>query len=150
MIGAALSFRPVIRGMILLLALALPAAAQSDSAARRPTAGFFSADQAARGEGVFKAFCATCHEPTFHSGDAFRSSWYGRTLLDYFRNVKATMPQDNPGGLSDDDYVRVITYMLKLNGFRAGADSLKADTVELGRIRMAAPPHDSATARRPF
>lgn len=135
--------------MILLLALALPVTAQPNVAASRSTASYFSVDQATRGEVVFKAFCASCHEPDFHSGEKFRSSWYGRTLLDYFRNVKATMPEDNPGGLSDDDYLRVITYILKLNGFRAGADSLKADTVELRRIQIAAPPNDSSTAQRP-
>jgi hypothetical protein len=48
------------------------------------------------------------------------------------------MPEDNVGGLTDDEYTRVIAYILKLNGFAAGSDSLKADTLEMKRIRIAA------------
>jgi len=130
------NFSIVIRALLLLLALALPASAQSNGSATRPVSGSFNGDQAIRGESAFKAFCASCHEPTFHTGEQFRFSWYGRTLYDYFRTVKTTMPEDNPGGLSDDDYVRVITYIMKLNGFTPGADSLTSDSLALKRIRI--------------
>ena len=132
-------FVAVIRTAIvaLLAALALPGAlpAQNGSA-ERPVSGSFSADQATRGETVFRDFCLACHEPTFHTGEQFTFSWKGRTLLDYFRLVKSTMPEDNPAGLPDDDYLRVIAYILKLNGYAPGADSLKADSLFLKRIRI--------------
>jgi hypothetical protein len=62
-----------------------------------------------------------------------------RRLYDYFKVVKTTMPEDNPAGLPDDDYLRVIAYILKLNGYAPGADSLTADTLHLKRIRIGEP-----------
>ena len=51
-----------------------------------------------------------------------------------------------PGSLSDDEYKRVTAYILKLNGFPAGADPLPADTSALKLIRIAMP---SDTAKPP-
>ena len=122
---------------LLLAALAVPSLARAQNgAAERPVSGSFSADQAARGETVFVNTCAACHDPDFHTGEKFMFSWKGRTLLDYFKLVKSTMPEDNPAGLPDDDYVRVIAYILKLNGYAPGADSLRSDSLDLKRTRI--------------
>lgn len=130
------NFTRVIRPL-LLLALAFPVAARAQNGtADRPVSGSFSAEQAARGDTVFQNACIACHAPDFHTGEAFMFSWKGRTLLDYFKLVKSTMPEDNPAGLPDDDYVRVIAYILKLNGYTAGKDSLRADSLSLKRIRI--------------
>jgi len=88
---------------------------------------------------VFRSYCESCHAPDFHTGEQFRFSWLGRTVLEYFKLVKRTMPEDNPGGLTDDDYTRVIAYILKLNGFQPGPDSLKSDTLDLKRTRISEP-----------
>jgi mono/diheme cytochrome c family protein len=121
----------------LLVALAVPSLGQAQNgSAERPVSGSFSADQVARGQTVFVNTCAACHDPDFHTGEKFMFSWKGRTLLDYFKLVKSTMPEDNPAGLPDDDYVRVIAYILKLNGYSAGSDSLSADSLHLKRIRI--------------
>jgi mono/diheme cytochrome c family protein len=132
----------VIRTSILLLALAslaLPAAAQSNGDGAKPVNGSFTEDQSARGENVYKALCASCHTPSDQSGDQFKLNWFGKTLFDYFANLKKTMPDDNPGGLSDDEYVRVVAYIMKLNGFRAGADSLAADSTAMKLIKIGPP-----------
>jgi mono/diheme cytochrome c family protein len=132
----------------LLLLASAPAAAQSNGTPERSVAGAFTEDQVARGEVAFRSFCQSCHEPTFHTGDQFRMSWFGRTVFDYFKVVKTTMPEDNPGGLSDDDYVRVLTYIFKLNGFPAGADSIPTDTVAMKRIRIVSPTDTVKPGRR--
>ena len=121
---------------LLLLALAAPSLAQAQNGSDRPVSGSFSAEQVARGETVFANSCAACHEKSFHTGEAFMFSWKGRTLLDYFKLVKSTMPEDNPAGLPDDDYVRVIAYILKLNGYAPGSDSLRVDSLHLKGIRI--------------
>lgn len=131
-----LNFTVVIRVALLIAALAFPSAIRAQNDSDRPVSGSFSADQVARGENVFRASCAACHEPTFHAGEQFRFAWHGRTLYDYFKVVKSTMPEDNPAGLPDDDYLRVIAYIMKLNGYAPGADSLRADTLHLKRIRI--------------
>ena len=60
----------------------------------------------------------------------------GRTVYDLFKRLRTTMPDDNPGGLSDEEYARVIAYILKLNGFHPGTDSLSTDTTAMKLIRM--------------
>ncbi len=116
--------------------LAAPLPAQTNGAERSAAIGVYSVEQAARGDTVFKATCASCHEPTFHSDAQFRMNWFGRSVYDLFKILKTTMPEDNIGGLSDDEYTRVIAYILKLNGFPASMDSLRADTLEMQRIRI--------------
>jgi mono/diheme cytochrome c family protein len=126
----------VIRFAFMLAALGLPAVASAQNDSDRPVSGSFSADQASRGEVVFERSCAACHERSFHTGEKFLFSWKGRTLLDYFKVVKTTMPEDNPAGLPDDDYLRVIAYIMQLNGYTTGSDSLRADSLHLKRIRI--------------
>ena len=43
--------------------------------------------------------------------------------------VQITMPQDNPGGLSEQDYQDVMAYMLSANDFPAGEADLTADGI---------------------
>ena len=44
--------------------------------------------------------------------------------------VRETMPQDNPGGLSDEDYADVLAYMLEANDFPPCDCELTVDSVE--------------------
>jgi mono/diheme cytochrome c family protein len=138
----------VIRASIFLLAvLAPPAVAQtSDTTERSAAAGAYTEAQAALGENAYKALCSACHVPSDQSGDQFKMNWFGRTVFDYFTNLKKTMPDDNPGGLSDDEYTRVVAYILKLNGFPAGADSLAADST-MKRIKIGPAMNDLAKPR---
>jgi hypothetical protein len=100
------------------------------------THGAYTEDQATQGEIVYKKVCASCHELSFHTGEEFRANWFTRSVWDLFKILKTTMPEDNIGGLTDDEYVRVMAYVFKLNGFPASADSLKADSLELKKIRI--------------
>ena len=123
----------------LLLLSAAPLAAQNgtaDTTMKPASVGVYAEAQAARGDTVFQKFCLSCHTPASHSDQQFRMNWLGRPLYELFKLIKTTMPDDNIGGLSDDEYTRVLAYILKLNGFPAGADSLKADSLEQKRIRI--------------
>lgn len=133
---------------LLLLAVALPATAQSNgTSAERPVAGAFTDSQAVSGETVFKATCASCHVATDHYGPQFKMNWFGRTVWDYFISLKKTMPDDSPGGLSDDEYTAVVAYILKLNGYPGGADLLSADSVSLKLIKIGPLPGDTTQPR---
>ena len=112
------------------------------------SAGVYKEDQAARGDTLFQRTCLSCHTPSFHADEQFRMNWIGRTVFDLFKLLKTTMPEDNIGGLSDDDYTRVIAYILKLNGFPAGADSLSADSLAQRRIKIGADSTVSKPNRR--
>ena len=136
------------RLVLAFIVLTPPVDAQSNGQTERPVAGSFTEDQVKRGAMTFESYCLSCHTPTFHTGEQFRMSWVGRTVYDYFKVVKTTMPEDNPGGLTDEEYARVIVYIFKMNGFPAGTDSLPADTLVMKSIRIAAPPPDSAKPGR--
>lgn len=126
------------RLLVLLLLSSAPVAAQTAGAPPpdRPAIGVYTDSQAVRGETVYSSVCASCHTTSFHTDEQFRFNWFGRTVYDLFKTLKTTMPEDNPGGLSDDDYTRVIAYILKLNGFQSGTDSLSSDTTAMKRIRI--------------
>jgi mono/diheme cytochrome c family protein len=138
----------VLRRCLLAFCILPAAVFAQTNGSERSVAGAFSEDQVKRGELAFQSYCLSCHTPTFHTGEQFRMNWLGRTVYDYFKVVKTTMPEDNPGGLTDEEYARVIVYIFKMNGFPTGADSLPADTVVMKSIRIAAPPADSTKPRR--
>ena len=132
---------------VLLLAAAPLAAQSADTTSKPASAGVYTEAQAARGDTLFQKFCLSCHTPAFHADQQFRMNWFGRPVFELFKILKTTMPEDNIGGLSDDEYTRVIAYILKLNGFPAGADSLRSDSLEQKRIRIS--PADGAPAKNP-
>lgn len=145
----------MIRAATFLILSCAPLAAQTSpppapaerAAATHPV---YTESQATEGETVFKKFCASCHELSFHTGEQFRMSWFGRNVWDLFKILKTTMPEDNIGGLSNDEYARVITYIFKLNGFPAGADSLRADSLDMQRIRIGAAAPDTVKPPPPL
>lgn len=127
------------------LLIALPALAIAQTPTPTPPAngersaathGAYTEDQATQGEIVYKKVCASCHELSFHTGEEFRANWFSRTVWELFKILKTTMPEDNIGGLTDDEYIRVMAYVFKLNGFPTSTDSLKADSLELKKIRI--------------
>jgi mono/diheme cytochrome c family protein len=140
----------IIRLSFFLALAAAPLAAQSNGPPTRSAAthGAYIEDQATQGEMVFMKFCASCHELSFHTGEQFRMSWFSRTVYDLFKVLKTTMPEDNIGGLTDDEYARVMAYIFKLNGFPASADSLRADSLEMQRIRIGPVSTDTVKPRR--
>jgi mono/diheme cytochrome c family protein len=144
----------VTKTVFALLLAAMPASvfaqdsAATNGAPQRSAAGAYTELQAVRGDSLFQMYCLSCHEPTFHSDEQFRFNWFGQTVYQLFKTLKTTMPEDNIGGLTDDEYTRVIAYILRLNGFAAGPDSLKADSLEMDRIVIGAAPADTAKRNR--
>jgi hypothetical protein len=50
--------------------------------------------------------------------------------------VRTLMPDDDPGGLERRAYADVMAYLLRMNGYPAGAAELPADDAALRRIRI--------------
>ncbi len=102
--------------------------------------GVYTEAQAARGETTYRASCTSCHTTSAHSGDAFIRSWDGRTAFDLFELIRTTMPIDNPGRLSREQYADIVAYMFKLNRLPPGDHPLPADDEGLKQVRIEAKP----------
>jgi hypothetical protein len=66
----------------------------------------------------------------------FTTSWAGKKLSDLFGFLRERMPKNDPGSLSEQEYVDVMSYMLRLNGMPAGVEDLPPDSVSLTKIRI--------------
>ena len=101
--------------------------------------GVYTAAQAGRGETVFRGQCASCHAPNRFTDDLFYLSFAGKPLSEMFDVISETMPEDNPGGLKPQEYIDVISYLLKLNKFPEGQDELPPTKEVLSTIKMEKP-----------
>jgi glycine/D-amino acid oxidase-like deaminating enzyme len=99
--------------------------------------GVYSQAQARKGGETYRKFCSACHATVSHSGDAFQSTWGGRSAAELFDYLRTTMPNDNPGKLSPTQYTDIVAYLLQLNGMPAGTRSLAPDPKQLEQIRIA-------------
>ena len=112
----------------------------STNAGKSVWQGVYNESQAARGDTEHQNNCTSCHGTEKYSGEAFAKAWIGRTAFDLFDQLKTTMPDDNPGGLSVQQYTDIVAYIFKVNGMPAGADSLSSDPEALRRIKIEAKP----------
>ncbi len=110
--------------------------------------GVFSDDQVSRGRAIYPGPCGTCHgrrlngaadDPDMRSTPPlararFLRNWAGRSLATLFEYTRATMPESNPGSLTDEEYVDVIAYMLSVGGMPAGDAELRPDPASLAQV----------------
>jgi mono/diheme cytochrome c family protein len=98
--------------------------------------GIYTAAQAERGRTAYIQYCVTCHKPDLMGiegamkGEFFMERRREDNLETLFLDMKATMPRGNPGGLPDQTYADIISYMLQNNEMPPGSTELKADLLE--------------------
>lgn len=121
-----------------VLGLLAPTALKAQGAVRtRSTmSGVYTAEQAAKGKEVFAGACSGCHTVASHSGELFAAKWMGRSLADFYDYVSNLMPKSAPATLTEDEYVWVTAYVLKLNGMPASSRELTAEPSLLKAIRI--------------
>jgi mono/diheme cytochrome c family protein len=126
----------------LLAVLVGPTASAQNAAAIGPQTarGAYTDAQAVRGEATYRANCTSCHATSAHTGDAFARAWDSRTAFDLFELIRTTMPIDNPGRLSREQYADIVAYLFKLNRLPAGDRPLPADDEGLKQVRIEAKP----------
>lgn len=96
--------------------------------------GVYTAEQAERGEAVYRSHCLSCHQADFSgteeasalSGEPFMESWREDTVGNLYTRIRNLMPFDEPASLGDDAYVDSVAYLLQVNGFPAGLRELTA------------------------
>jgi mono/diheme cytochrome c family protein len=75
------------------------------------------------GSATFATTCAGCHGlegaggehgPTLR-GEEFWSQWQGQPLRRLYSRIISTMPQDDPGSLSEQQVLGIVAYLTQLN-----------------------------------
>jgi mono/diheme cytochrome c family protein len=114
------------------------AAAQTSTkqAPRTTKSGVYSKEQADRGQDVYLGMCKNCHTPEFHTAPAFTTKWNGKPLSVLYEYIRDQMPKNEPGSLSEQEYVDVLAYVLKLNHMPSGRTDLPSDPKKLAAIRF--------------
>lgn len=116
--------------------------------------GVITEAQATRGQTAYSGACGSCHgrrlngapdDPDMRSTPPlararFMRIWEGRSLATLFEYTRASMPEDNPDSLSDQEYLDIIAYMLTVGGMPAGEDELFLDPQSLAQILIQSQP----------
>ena len=114
----------------IVLGLMILAAPQSPQAQPRQSVwdGVYTEEQASRGQTLFQQSCARCHGAnlagTFETPPLvgrFIPYWAGTTMDVLFDYVSTAMPLDRPGSLGPTANAAITAFLLKANGFPAGA-----------------------------
>lgn len=129
-----------------VVAVLLGGAALAQEGGRSVWQGIFSPDQAERGAAVYAARCSGCHGAALNGtgeapplvGGEFISHWDTMTVGDLYDRVRTTMPQNDPQSLSREDYADVLAFLLKTNGFPAGAAPMDKRSEVLATIGITA------------
>src|SRR6187549_3899441 len=103
---------------LLLLCMPTSSFAQEE---RSIWSGVFTTEQAERGKVLHLGVCAKCHgdrgdgagEPDQPQAPAiaratFLRKWDSQSLASLFEYIRSTMPPDNPGSRTDQNYIDVI------------------------------------------
>lgn len=80
--------------------------------------GVYTEAQAETGKAVFEQYCKACHVKEFYQ--AKFTAWNGTPLIDLYESMSATMPEDNAGALSLQEYTDVLAYIFSILEYPAG------------------------------
>jgi sugar lactone lactonase YvrE/mono/diheme cytochrome c family protein len=135
--------RPILRTLAAAAFASLVLVA-GDEGGRTVWSGVYTDAQADRGAQAYQANCQSCHgaqltgqgEAKPLSGAGFLSSWNGLSVGDLFERIRTTMPINAPKSLPRTTYADILAYLLKFNGFPAGAGELPAKAEMLADVRF--------------
>ena len=131
-------------GGVFAAALTVTVGAQ---ATRSANEGVYTADQATKGEAVYKENCAACHGDNLEgsgpmpplAGKDFLANWQGKTVGDLFEKTSSSMPATAPGTLTPEQTTNLMAFLLSQGKYPAGAAALPSTADDLKKISIDAP-----------
>ena len=108
------------RTMFMIVAIMVCSSASADP--RTVNDGVYTKAQAAVGEKLYADQCMLCHDKKYFRPVLKR--WEGQSLSVLFTVMSTSMPESNPGFLSEKEYVDVLAYILSLSRYAAGGTEL--------------------------
>ena len=131
------SITTVLVGGVFAAVLTVTAGAQAPHSASE---GVYTADQATKGDAVYKEPCAACHGDNLEgsgpmpplAGKDFLANWQGKSVGDLFEKTSTSMPATAPGTLTPEQATNLMAYLLSVGKYPAGATPLpdKADALK--------------------
>ena len=111
-------------------------------AAKSVKEGVYTAEQAKRGEALYKDNCAACHGEDLAgsgpmpalAGNDFVGNW--KTVGDLFEKTHTSMPASAPGSLSEQQTSDIIAFMLQKSNFPPGQKELSVKQDELMLVKI--------------
>jgi mono/diheme cytochrome c family protein len=116
----------------LLVAVGSPAAADP----RTVNDGVYTEAQAETGEALFAEHCILCHDKKYFRPVLKR--WEGQPLGIMYTVMSTSMPESNPGFLSEQEYVDILAYILSLSRYAPGESVLSNDGGALNELMVEA------------
>jgi quinoprotein glucose dehydrogenase len=125
---------------VLFLTAAAGAVAQNGSTRD----GIYTQDQAVAGATLYQRSCIECHGATLGGGEAgpalvggaFWQQWQDQSLAAFYQITASTMPVNNPGGFTPEQYASLVAFMLQQNGLPAGNTALSGNAADLVALTM--------------
>lgn len=117
----------LLTALVAVLGVGAEAARADDGVAMagRSTAdGVYTEAQAESGEALFEQHCLVCHDKKYFRPVLKR--WSGQPVATFYDVMTGSMPESNPGGLMDHEYVDILAYIFSRSRFPAGDADLEA------------------------
>src|SRR5437667_8219731 len=125
---------------VVWLVLCLPTVqAQSQASGKTVLDGVYSDAQVARGQAFYTAVCGGCHGDALEgvsapelTGNRFIGRWREDMLDTFYDFIRQRMPlgrAPDAKPIPDSDYLDILTYIFKANGYRTGSSELTPDLV---------------------
>ena len=90
-------------------------------------AGVYTKDQAKSGKALYEVHCGTCHDNKYFRPVLKR--WHGQNLAIFYDVMSTSMPESNPGGLLDSQYLDILAYIFSRSRYPDADDPLTLEKV---------------------
>lgn len=110
----------------------------------------YTSSQAASGETQWGQSCATCHGANMEGGagpalagpnSRTLTTKLHATVSDIFGYMTTNMPLNAPASLTHDQYVNIMAYVMKLNGYAPSSVPLTFEGADSSKAPLRAPGH---------
>ena len=100
--------------------------------------GDYTSAQGMAGQKIFNHSCSSCHGSDLQgqAGPALAGPAFAKSLQfskmsasQLYGFISKQMPADDPGSLTEDQYLRVLAFILSKNGYPSGQTRLSKDTL---------------------
>ena len=122
-------------GMIVVVS-SLLAGAAAVAEPRTVNDQVYSKAQAKIGEKLYADHCLLCHDKKYFRPVLKR--WEGQPINVLFTVMSTSMPESNPGFLTEKEYIDILAYILSLSRYAAGDTELSYKDGTLNELTVEA------------